>query len=173
MENEILNKIININKKIEEFAASHNDDNALVDEIKNLCNDNDFKSEKYIIEYFNDKVNLDRTLRVGIVGRVKSGKSSLLNSLLFDGKDILPKAPTPMTATLTHIQYSDTNYIEIEFLTKKDIEDLEEIYNRYNKTVEKEIENLNKNIKERLTSTVGTFVSAGITNISKKIMNKK
>ena len=72
MENEILNKIININKKIEEFAASHSDDDALIDEIKNLCNDNNFKSEKYIKEYFKDKVNLDRTLRVGIVGRVKS-----------------------------------------------------------------------------------------------------
>ena len=168
MENDILNKIININKKIEEFAASHNDDNALEDEIKNLCNDNDFKSEKYIIEYFNDKVNLDRTLRVGIVGEVKSGKSSLLNSLLFDGKDILPKAPTPMTAALTHIQYSDTNYIEIEFLTKKDIEDLEEIYNDYNKALEKEIDSLkDKTIGKKLTSAVGTFVSTSMTALNK------
>ena len=168
MENDILNKIININKKIEEFAASHNDDDALMDEIKNLCNDNDFKSEEYIIEYFKDKVNLDRTLRVGIVGRVKSGKSSLLNSLLFDGKDILPKAATPMTAALTNIQYSDTNYIEIEFLTKKDIEDLEEIYNRYNKALEKEIENLKRRtISERVTSAVGGIVSTGAKLLSK------
>lgn len=169
MENEILNKIININKKIEEFAASHNDDNALVDEIKNLCNDNDFKSEKYIIEYFKDKVNLDRTLRVGIVGRVKSGKSSLLNSLLFDGKDILPKAATPMTAALTNIQYSDTNYIEIEFLTKKDIEGLEEIYNSYNNALEKEKKNLNniRTISERAISVVGASVSNVMTALNK------
>ena len=173
MENEILNKIININKKIEEFAASHNDDNALVDEIKNLCNYKDFKSEEYIIEYFNDKVNLDRTLRVGIVGRVKSGKSSLLNSLLFDGKDILPKAATPMTATLTHIQYSDTNYIEIEFLTKKDIEDLEEIYNRYNKALEKEIDSLkDKTIGKKLTSAIGTSVSNVMTTTLNKLKPK-
>lgn len=174
MENEILNKIININKKIEEFAASHSDDDALIDEIKNLCNDNDFKSEKYIKEYFKDKVNLDRTLRVGIVGRVKSGKSSLLNSLLFDGKDILPKAPTPMTAALTHIQYSDTNYIEIEFLTKKDIEDFEEIHNRYNKALEKEIDSLkDETIGKKLTSAVGTNISARINKWKSKFTREE
>lgn len=174
MENEILNKIININKKIEEFAASHSDDDALIDEIKNLCNDNNFKSEKYIKEYFKDKVNLDRTLRVGIVGRVKSGKSSLLNSLLFDGKDILPKAPTPMTAALTHIQYSDTNYIEIEFLTKKDIEDLEEIYNSYNNALKKAIEDLQgKNPIKKITSAVGTNVSARINKLKSKFTREE
>lgn len=174
MENEILNKIININKKIEEFAASHSDDDALIDEIKNLCNDNNFKSEKYIKEYFKDKVNLDRTLRVGIVGRVKSGKSSLLNSILFDGKDILPKAPTPMTAALTHIQYSDTNYIEIEFLTKKDIEDFEEIHNRYNKDLEKKIDSLkDETIGKKLTSAVGTNISARINKWKSKFTREE
>ncbi|WP_158639874.1 dynamin family protein [Brachyspira aalborgi] len=140
-----------------------------MDEIKNLCNDNNFKSEKYIKEYFKDKVNLDRTLRVGIVGRVKSGKSSLLNSLLFDGKDILPKAATPMTAALTNIQYSDTNYIEIEFLTKKDIEGLEKIYNSYNNALEKEKKNLinSRTISERAISVVGTSVSNVMTASNK------
>lgn len=174
MENDILNKIININKKIEEFAASHSDDDALIDEIKNLCNDNNFKSEKYIKEYFKDKVNLDRTLRVGIVGIVKSGKSSLLNSLLFNGKDILPKAATPMTAALTNIQYSDTNYIEIEFLTKKDIEDLEEIYNSYNNALKKAIEDLQgKNPIKKITSAVGTNVSAGINKLKSKFTREE
>lgn len=174
MENEILNKIININKKIEEFAASHSDDDALIDEIKNLCNDNNFKSEKYIKEYFKDKVNLDRTLRVGIVGIVKSGKSSLLNSLLFNGKDILPKAATPMTAALTNIQYSDTNYIEIEFLTKKDIEDLKEIYNSYNNALKKAIEDLQgKNPIKKITSAVGTNVSAGINKLKSKFTREE
>lgn len=167
MNEEVLNNIINIKKKIDKFSGSHNDDDALVDEITNLCNDNNFRSEEYIIKEFEDNVNLDRTLRVGIVGRVKSGKSSLLNSLLFDGKDILPKAPTPMTATLTHIQYSDTNYIEIEFITKEDIEDLEKNYNKYNETLKKEIENLKETIGEKIKSAVGTRLSAGITAINK------
>lgn len=167
MNEDVLNNIINIKKKIDKFSGSHNDDDALVDEITNLCNDNNFRSEEYIIKEFEDNVNLDRTLRVGIVGRVKSGKSSLLNSLLFDGKDILPKAATPMTATLTHIQYSDTNYIEIEFITKEDIEDLEKNYNKYNETLKKEIENLKETIGEKIKSAVGTRLSARITAINK------
>ena len=168
LNNDVLNNIINIKKKIDKFSDSHNDDDALVDEITNLCNDNNFKSEEYIIKEFEDNVDLNRTLRVGIVGRVKSGKSSLLNSLLFDGKDILPKSATPMTATLTHIQYPDTNYIEIEFITKKDIEDLKEIYEKYNETVKKEIENLKeKTIVKKIKSQVWTGLSAGITAINK------
>ena len=34
----------------------------------------------------------NRLLNIGIVGRVKAGKSSLLNALLFAGQDVLPKA---------------------------------------------------------------------------------
>ena len=42
----------------------------------------------------------NRKLKIGVVGQIKAGKSSFLNSLLFDGKDFLPKAATPMTAAL-------------------------------------------------------------------------
>ena len=48
-----------------------------------------------------------RNLRVGIIGRVKAGKSSLLNALMFAGNDVLPKAATPMTASLTILRYTD------------------------------------------------------------------
>ncbi|GAA7391697.1 hypothetical protein BD0138_14410 [Helicobacter pylori] len=37
----------------------------------------------------------DRNLKVGIIGRVKAGKSSLLNALIFDGKEVLPKPQRP------------------------------------------------------------------------------
>src|SRR6218665_917384 len=46
-----------------------------------------------------------RLLNIGIIGRVKAGKSSLLNSVLFKGEDILPKAATPMTASLVIITH--------------------------------------------------------------------
>lgn len=147
---EILDEIIKIKQNIDKFAASHNDDIALVDEITNKCAEYDFKSEEYIKDYFYDKVDPDRTLRVGIVGRVNSGKSSLINSLLFDGKDILPKAPTPMTAALTNIKHSNKNYIEIEFITKEDIDALKKIYDRYNEYLNEEIERL----KEKKTKNV-------------------
>lgn len=56
-----------------------------------------------------------RLLRLGVVGQVKAGKSSLLNVLLFDGREILPRAATPMTASLTHILMSDRDEVEIEY----------------------------------------------------------
>lgn len=57
----------------------------------------------------------NNTLRIGVVGQVKAGKSSFLNSLLFDGENVLPKAATPMTAGLTVIEYGEKNEFEVEF----------------------------------------------------------
>lgn len=90
-----------------------------------------------------------RVLRLGIVGEVKAGKSSFLNAMLFDGKDILPKAPTPMTAALTRIGYSDIPKGKIVFYNKNDWdaiversrkydEQLEESYNEYRHSLEME-----------------------------------
>lgn len=59
----------------------------------------------------------NRKLKIGVVGQIKAGKSSFLNSLLFDGKDLLPKAATPMTAALTVISYAESPKAEIEFYT--------------------------------------------------------
>lgn len=56
------------------------------------------------------------TLNIGVVGQVKAGKSSFLNSLFFGGQNVLPQASTPMTAGLTVLRYcKDRNYFEIEF----------------------------------------------------------
>lgn len=44
-------------------------------------------------------------LSIGIMGRVKAGKSSFLNALLFEGKPVLPEAATPKTANLTYITW--------------------------------------------------------------------
>ena len=62
----------------------------------------------------------DRKLSIAVVGRVKAGKSSFLNSLLFNGKDVLPRAFTPKTATLTKIEYAPENAIEVEYYTKEE-----------------------------------------------------
>lgn len=47
-------------------------------------------------------------LSIGVMGQVKAGKSSFLNSLLFNGQSLLPEAATPKTANLTRIRYADT-----------------------------------------------------------------
>ena len=57
----------------------------------------------------------NRKLNIGVVGQVKAGKSSFLNTLLFDGEEILPKASTPKTATLTRMEYSEHNRIQVEY----------------------------------------------------------
>lgn len=62
-------------------------------------------------DFFRD----ERKLNIGVVGQVKAGKSSFLNALLFDGKDVLPKASTPKTATLTKMEYAEENAIEVEY----------------------------------------------------------
>ena len=62
----------------------------------------------------------DNVLQIGIVGQVKAGKSSFLNSLFFNGESVLPKASTPMTAGLTIIEYADKNTFEVEYFSEKD-----------------------------------------------------
>jgi len=66
----------------------------------------------------------DRLLQIGVVGRVKAGKSSLLNALVFDGHNILPKAATPMTAALTTITYGEQFSAEVEFYSETDIDNI-------------------------------------------------
>lgn len=61
-----------------------------------------------------------RKLNIGVIGRVKAGKSSFLNTLLFDGEEVLPKAATPKTATLTKMEYAEENRIVIEFYSEEE-----------------------------------------------------
>lgn len=62
----------------------------------------------------------DRKLNIGVIGQVKAGKSSFLNTLLFDGKKVLPSAITPKTATLTKIEYSEDNRLVVEYYTENE-----------------------------------------------------
>ncbi|GAA6813598.1 hypothetical protein HpHCM73_13760 [Helicobacter pylori] len=85
----------------------------------------------------------NRDLKVGIIGRVKAGKSSLLNALIFEGVEVLPKAATPMTASLTILKYADTMSAEVEFYSPKDTAELKNEHERYvrefNKIVDEEV----------------------------------
>ena len=69
-----------------------------------------------IADKYADIMKEDSALKLGIVGRVKAGKSSFLNALLFGGRDVLPKAATPMTAALTKISYSETGKNEAKVI---------------------------------------------------------
>ncbi|MGT0084044.1 dynamin-like GTPase family protein [Helicobacter pylori] len=85
----------------------------------------------------------NRGLKVGIIGRVKAGKSSLLNALIFEGVEVLPKAATPMTASLTVLKYAQNLSAEVEFYSPKDILELKNEHERYvrefNRIVDEEV----------------------------------
>ena len=56
---------------------------------------------------------------ITVIGLVKAGKSSLLNSLLFEGVSVLPMAESPKTAALTVLRNNEkdaTFYADIEFM---------------------------------------------------------
>lgn len=105
--NEFTEKTENIICSLEERGSKED-----ISELKNFAER--FKSK--IKDFYNE----NRKLNIGVVGQVKAGKSSFLNTLLFDGQEILPKASTPKTATLTKMEYSDENIIEIEYYSDED-----------------------------------------------------
>ena len=78
-------------------------------------------------------------LQIGIVGQVKAGKSSFLNSLFFNGENILPKASTPMTAGLTIIEYAEKNSFEVEYFSDEDWQIFVDQDDEY-KIIKKEVE---------------------------------
>lgn len=91
-----------------------------------------------IIERFNefkkggDVLSRDcEMLKLGVVGQVKAGKSSFLNSLFFEGDDVLPKASTPMTAGLTVLEYADVNELEVEYYTNDEWQGFVQMNNKY------------------------------------------
>lgn len=56
------------------------------------------------------------TLTIGVIGQMKCGKSTFLNSFVFE-EDVLPAATTPMTAALSVITYGEKERIVAEFYT--------------------------------------------------------
>ncbi len=87
----------------------------------------------------------DRNLKVGIIGRVKAGKSSLLNALIFEGVEVLPKAATPMTASLTVLKYAQNLSAQVEFYSPKDILELKNEHARYEREFQRMVDEKSKN----------------------------
>lgn len=78
----------------------------------------------------------DRKLTLAVVGRVKAGKSSFLNELIFQGKDILPHAFRPKTATLTKIEYDAHPHMTITYYSPVEWEQLEKLAKQESSTRE-------------------------------------
>ncbi|MGL2875681.1 dynamin family protein [Helicobacter pylori] len=113
----------------------------------------------------------NRDLKVGIIGRVKAGKSSLLNALIFEGVEVLPKAATPMTASLTVLKYAQTLSAEVEFYSPKDIAELKNEHERYvrefNRIVEEEVK------KQKEKQSLSNRAKEGFKNVSSMFNRNK
>ena len=68
-------------------------------------------------------------LTIGVIGQMKCGKSTFLNSFLF-GKPFLPAATTPMTAALSVITYGEKEGIIAEFYSEEEWEQLKNLAQR-------------------------------------------
>lgn len=109
-------------------------------------------------------IESDRNLRIAIVGQMKAGKSSFLNALLFP-VDVLPKAATPMTAALTKIAYAPKPYVEIEFYSHADWQQIEENAQEYTRQyLEKQSELLRQAQVSQPTSLFGGMPKFGRRN---------
>ncbi|MFP6272030.1 dynamin family protein [Helicobacter pylori] len=112
----------------------------------------------------------DRDLKVGIIGRVKAGKSSLLNALIFEGVEVLPKAATPMTASLTILKYAQTLSAEVEFYSPKDIAELKNEHERYvrefNRIVEEEVK------KQKEKQSLSNRAKEGLNKFGNKMLGR-
>ncbi len=122
-------ELIKFREELENIITKHN--NIIGDESNNLIAEYAIQSSEKMKEALQKIEQENRLLQIGIIGRVKAGKSSLLNAMLFDGKSILPKAATPMTAALTVISYGDTLSTEVEFFTQNDIKNIREEHAAY------------------------------------------
>ena len=99
----------------------------------------------------------DRDLTIAIVGRVKSGKSSLLNALFFDGRSVLPQAATPMTAALTFLKYDDHYHAEVEYFTKQEWEGFKELADSYHEKFDKKRQELVEREEKRRKEELSEF----------------
>lgn len=61
----------------------------------------------------------EQKLTIGVIGQMKAGKSTFLNSFIF-GDTILPAATSPMTASLSYITYGPEKKLVAEFYTPEE-----------------------------------------------------
>ncbi|GAA8542637.1 hypothetical protein HpBT274_15820 [Helicobacter pylori] len=113
----------------------------------------------------------NRGLKVGIIGCVKAGKSSLLNALIFEGKDVLSKAATPMTASLTILKYAQNLSAQVQFYSQKDILEIKNEHERYEKEFQRMVGEEVKKQKEK-QSLKNKAIELGSKMIGKFTKNK-
>ena len=137
------NGLVALNACMEQF------DELWDNQAKNLLQRQGLYSAEDVTEHLESLRNQDRVLKIGVIGRVKAGKSSLINSLLFDGKEVLPKAATPMTAALTSIGYAEKFCARVCFFDEEDVAKIEKNANKYEEALNQAVEELKRKAQKR------------------------
>ncbi len=108
----------------------------------------------------------DRKLTLAVVGRVKAGKSSFLNELIFQGKDILPHAFRPKTATLTKIEYDEHPHLVISYYRPAEWKQLEKLAKQED-SVREDVKTAKELVQDVKNSglDVGTYLEKGAETI--------
>ena len=88
---------------------------------QNKSHDNEKFKDLISLEDIKEKLDKD-TLTIGVIGQMKCGKSTFLNSFVFKN-DVLPAATEPMTSALSVITYGEKERIVAEFYTKDEWEE--------------------------------------------------
>lgn len=94
---------------------------SVIDSILNKLKKHGRIDEDYIGEFNKNFEN--QSLQIGVVGKMKAGKSSLVNAFVF-GDNTLPTGSEPITVTLTEITYGKESSVEVELLSSEDIDQL-------------------------------------------------
>lgn len=123
-------------KAVDKFLSDAGEVESVLEKYKAFFDSDYLHQVRFEIESLKKIMSMDateaNTLKIGVVGAMKAGKSSFLNMLLFGGKEILPKASTPMTAALTRIVHSDSgNRATVHYYTEQDWQKIEEYDKRY------------------------------------------
>ncbi|MFP6261840.1 dynamin family protein [Helicobacter pylori] len=143
----------------------------LQERAKPFMSDNAVIKTEELEKTLKEMQDTNRDLKVGIIGRVKAGKSSLLNALIFEGVEVLPKAATPMTASLTILKYANTLSAEVEFYSPKDIAELENEHERYEREFNRIVEEEVKKQKEK--QSLSNRAKEGIKKFGNKFSRNK
>ncbi len=127
---------MNSPKNIERFLSEAGEVESVLEKYKAFFDADYLHQVRFEVESLKRTMSMDETeantLKIGVVGAMKAGKSSFLNMLLFGGKGILPRASTPMTAALTRIVHSEKgNRATVHYYTEQDWQKIEEYDKRY------------------------------------------
>jgi GTP-binding protein EngB required for normal cell division len=153
MNNDLLSNLTQMKAKlIEIINVSYEDSIIDVNEKENLIKD--IEKEK---------------LRIGVVGQVKFGKSTLLNAMIFRNQ-ILPVASTPMTASLSYITYGEEEKVEVEFFSPEEWRELEEVArsnnNGYEVQAAKELLKRAERVRDEILNLLGKRITISMEKIN-------